>query len=342
MISKKSIKYRYALNLEDAIVDIRAVERMSEHTYKCISCGGDMIPVIGEKRRRHFRHKVVTESCSLETYLHKCSKYLFRDVYQNCLTEGIPFEIQFYRPRICKCCTNIEPCAMQNVLFNADITKHFKYVDLESKDGQFIPDLLLSSDASQKVYVEIAVKHFSSSSKLSSENKIIEIKIENEDDLSLIRSCRMSENDSRIEFINFERKAIVGNYSSECQKIVPLFILNPNGSSTTKIVKWYEYEKMIQEEKSYCKVIDHKSAGIYKRELEKAHLEGLKIRNCFLCRYHGKPTARQREETDNSIFCKFLKSLFTSNEAVKCKFYRADQSVFRYHKKAEHRNIHVM
>ncbi|MBC8470839.1 MAG: hypothetical protein H8D56_15310 [Planctomycetes bacterium] len=319
--------------MEDAIVDIGAVERLSENAYWCISCGGDMIPVIGEKRRRHFRHKVVTESCSLETYLHKSSKYLFLKVYKDCLTEGIPYEIQFYRPKICKRCTTIDPCTMQHVLFNADITKHFKHVYLESKDGQFIPDLLLSSDASQKIYVEIAVKHFSSSSKLSSENKIIEIKIENEDDLSLIRACRLSEDDGRIEFINFERKAIIKDYSSECNKTVPLFILNPNGSSTIKMVSWFDYEKLIKNEKSYYKVLDRKNPSTYKRELEKAHLKGLKIHNCFLCRYHGKPTARQHEETGNSIFCKFLKSLFTSNEAVKCKYYRADQSVFRNYKK---------
>lgn len=332
MIGKKSIKYRYALNLEDAIVDIGTVERLSEHSYKCISCGGDMIPVIGEKRRRHFRHKVVIESCSLETYLHKSGKYLFLEVYKDCLAEGKPYEIQFYRPRICNRCTTIAHCTMQSVLFNADITKYFKHVYLESADGQFIPDLLLSSDASQKIYVEVAVKHLSSFGKRSSGNKIIEIKIENEDDLSLIRACRLSEDDKRIEFVNFERKTVDGNYSSECQKTVSLFILNPNGSSTTKKVKWFDYEKLIQEEKSYYKVLDHKNADTYRREIEKAHLEGLKIRNCFLCRYHGKPTASQREETDKPIFCKFLKSLFSSNEAVKCKYYRVDQSVFRYYK----------
>ena len=234
-------------------------------------------------------------------------------------------------PRKCNHCEQVI-CEMLPELFSYDLTKKFKDIRLEKHDGVFIPDLLLSTESGEKLYVEIAVTHSSSQEKISSGAKIIELKIESEEDLAVIDSCCLSEENVIVEFINFDRKEIKGDYSSECRNGVSVFILNTNGAARIKGVCWHEYEELLKDKGPYYKLVEFKGSVsvTYRRELEQAYLDGLKICNCFLCRYHGKPTLRQREETGKSIFCKFLKKLYYSNDAVNCKYYKPDKSRFSH------------
>lgn len=59
-------------------------------------------------------------------------------------------------------------------------------------------------------------------------------------------------------------------------------------------------------------------------EVEQAFLEGAKIKNCYLCRYHAVSSRFQREIDGNPIFCKFLKKSVASNYAADCEFYKPD------------------
>lgn len=330
---KQIIKYRYALNPERRIIDIESVNQQEKEEYKCISCDKELVSVIGEKRKRHFRHKVLTESCSLETYLHKMGKHLFCETYRDCRENKRAYEIQYNRPCLCTVCKERPPCEMQAELATDDLTKYFTKIDLEKTDNGVIPDLILRSDSGEKMYIEIAVTHLSTEDKKALGTRLIEIKIENEDDLSLISSCKLSENDERVEFINFRRKPIEGDFSSRCYTNVILFILNIDGSSIVKTMTWYKYKAILQDKGPVYRLMNRDTLDTYIQELEKAYHDGLVVRNCFLCRYHAKAKGYQKKhEDDGPIFCKFQRSVHHSNDAVKCKYYKPDPYVFRFYK----------
>ena len=55
--------------------------------------------------------------------------------------------------------------------------------------------------------------------------------------------------------------------------------------------------------------------------VRESHFNGIEIKNCFLCRYHGL------DGLENSIFCKYLKKSTSSNEAIECKFYKTFSNI---------------
>jgi len=201
---------------------------------------------------------------------------------------------------------------------------------LEKSDGAFIPDLLLLTEAGERLYVEIVVTHSASRHKASSGIRLIEIQIQTEEDLSLIRSRRLDD-DTRVSILNCAPKPIEGDFYSECTQDVAVFMLNPNGSATVKEMKWFEYEHAGKEQASHRVIVGSRSSSErFRAELELAYLNGHTVRNCFLCRYHAKPTRYQRGESEKPIFCKLYKSLRFSNDAVRCSSYRADPAVFQF------------
>jgi len=51
----------------------------------------------------------------------------------------------------------------------------------------------------------------------------------------------------------------------------------------------------------------------------------LKVRNCFICRYHAENNSWIYEDTTGvPIFCKFLKTKCNSNQAVTCKYFKLE------------------
>ena len=64
---------------------------------------------------------------------------------------------------------------------------------------------------------------------------------------------------------------------------------------------------------------------VYFKMLIKAFNEKRKIKNCYLCRYHG---LNFFDYDETPIFCKFLKKSCNSNEAATCQYYRPDPKVF--------------
>jgi hypothetical protein len=258
-------------------------------------------------------------------------KQLFYDVYSSCLRDGIDnFPIMLECPRVCDHCVTKGPCALPPRSRSFCLTQFFKKIYLERPDGDFVPDLLLLAESGEKLYVEIVVTHCASRYKISSGIRLIEIRIETEEDLSLIRSGKLY-GDTRVSILNFDPKPIKGDFHTECAQDVAVFILNLNGSAVIKDMTWFEYEHASKGQWSFHVIVGPRSSGDrFRAELEVAYLDGYNVRNCFLCRYHAKPTPRQRGESEKPIFCKLHRSLRFSNDAVKCSRYRADREVFEF------------
>jgi hypothetical protein len=211
-----------------------------------------------------------------------------------------------------------------------DLTKHFQSIEIEKAYSGFIPDILLSDHEGLEVlFVEIAVSHKCEESKIKFGKRIIEIEITNEEDVAQILSGRIEENSPNIETYNFVKKEQAGDIcTGQCHRRVGLFViyeskksilleLPPNEALTKcrhRKIQYFEFLGFSSEEYGIQK-------NTFKEKVREAHFSNKPIKNCYLCRYHGA------EGWDDAIFCKFKKESVGSNDAVRCKYYRAFKSL---------------
>ena len=336
------IKYRYAYNSINQIIDVNKLLKQKEtysNIFRCLGCDEILTPVLGEKRRKHFRHKVDL-NCSPETYLHKLAKGRFYEIYNECLLNNKSFLIVLNQNRICNHLSfdfNYY-CNLGNKLKTFDLTKYFRQIRMEQREDSFIPDLLLVSDKEEKLFIEIAVTHQSSIAKISSDYRIIEIDVQEESDISIIENKKISQ-DIGARFYNFKDSVVKNFCKGNChQKLKPYsfcnieykyFVIFSNSKSAILTITMDEIDRLHKNKiiKYGEFVISYNPNMILSNEYIKLVIESFvndrKLKNCFLCRYHGKSY-----NYDYSIYCKFLKKNCNSNEAANCEYYRPDTKVF--------------
>ena len=335
------IKYKFAYNSQNKIIDVQALSKADKtDNFRCLSCEHELVAVLGEKRVKHFRHKVITEiDCSPETYLHKLAKIKFYETYQNCLSNNKPFNIKFVTFPVCNFYQKdfLIRCHFSGQEKEFDLTKYFKKISRERKEDTFIPDILLEADNQEKLFFEVVVTHRASDEKVKSKYRIIEFIIKSEDDIKIIESCLLEQSET-IKFINFKRMQIGDYCQGQCsQGIVPfaqtpllynIFVVYKNGKSalskqTLEEIELVQFKILYIE---YIVITENTDKGhLYRNKVVESYQKGLKIQNCFLCRYHAFNQSWSREGT---IFCKFLKESGSSNMATDCQYFRADSQVF--------------
>jgi hypothetical protein len=340
MKSITGIKYKYARNSENRIVYIEDLERtddIKQEVFTCISCGNLLIPKLGKIRQKHFAHKYV-QNCSEETYLHRLAKLVFAQEYQSCLDRKEPFYIELEIGRRCNAYEKYfgKVCCLESIYKTFDLTKRYVKLDVEKKDGDFVPDILISNKlGTKKIFIEIAVTHQITQKKVQSKLEIIEIRIKNEEDILSLRQRIIRQEDPKIKLVNFEIKPEQGNICNgqNCAEKIGLFQVYKNGKS---ILTWQSLPKtyfLIERRKhSFLdyKVIssdkEYARNDEYKKNVIDAYNAKIAIKNCFLCRYHGDNWSYYDE--DLPIFCKFLKIKCNSNHASACQYYRPDPKCF--------------
>lgn len=345
MRSSASIKYKYAFDSKQQIVDVRELQRSEEtrnEVFTCISCENILIPRLGEIKRKHFAHKH-TQNCSEETYLHKLAKLTFEREYCLALANNEPFYIELKIDRRCIACKDAlgKVCYLESVDKLFDLTKRYKKISLEVKNDEFIPDILLSDLTEEKnLFVEIAVTHEITCKKVESKIPIIEISIQNEDDILLIKERIITQKDSRIRLVNLniqpEERSICKE--SECPERIGVFVVYSNGKSILSWERLPKAKSLINSHMNgnilYCKLIGlgkiWSSSDEYKRNLIEAYNNRIDVKNCFLCRYHGENRSYYDDNDDEAkpIFCKFLKIKCKSNYASECQYYKPDERAF--------------
>lgn len=332
-------QYRFAFNAAEELIDAYELqpERDSgEKSYTCLGCGEALIAKVkGEKKEKHFAHKAHA-LCSEETYLHRLAKHVFYRTYLDCIATQQPFTITLSHPRLCEKYATLmgHACSLGHSTKQHDLTRYFDRIDLEKRDGSFIPDLKIyrSGNKEQKIYVEIAVTHFLSQEKQQSDHKIIEIPIEIEEDIVKITGRNLTEN--MASFINFDRNpAPVVDAECVCarKEYLCLFIYKSHKSYLERA----PLEELVRKHtKSSEKVVysrllevdgnEHYSSAdgdgfYYVRMVEEAAKRGFPVRNCFVCQYSGE---NYDSLSGKPIFCKFHKMTCHSNHAVDCQIYR--------------------
>jgi hypothetical protein len=340
MKSTTEIKYKYACDSKNQVVyigDLEKTDAIKQEVFTCISCENLLIPKLGKIRQKHFAHKYV-QNCSGETYLHRLAKLVFVQEYQSCLDRKEPFYIELAIERECNAYEKHfgKLCRLESLDKKFDLTKRYVKIDLEKKDGDFIPDILLSNESgTKKIFVEIAVAHRITDKKAQSLVEIIEIRIKNEEDILWIRQRSIRQRDPKIKLVNFEIKPEQGNLCNgrNCPENMGLFQVYQNGKS---ILTWQSLPKtysLLERRESnflYYKVVssdkEYARSDEYIKNVIDAYNGKIAIRNCFLCRYHGDNWSYYDE--DRPIFCKFLKIKCNSNQASACQYYRPDSKYF--------------
>lgn len=243
-----NIKYHFALEGNDVVPIEKVIkEERHLHTYKCVGCGAEMTAKMGNKNAWHFAHKGNDENCSSETYLHKLAKRLIREKFES----SEPLKIRYSRYGNCsgfsKCpfCDDFYCKASKDSDYN--LKDYYDVCQEEAPIKGYIADLMLSSTEHPEwdpVLIEIHVSHKSTEDKLKSGLKIIEIKLNSEEDIiSLLREEYITENygphhylersvKRRISFYGFDKDP--GAIGERC---IPRFILYSSGKSR---ISWNE------------------------------------------------------------------------------------------------------
>ena len=164
------VQYLYAVTEDKQIVS--AID-LAGHTitekYTCISCENELTAKVnGKKLAPHFAHKIQIE-CNGETYLHKLAKLTFYNTYIKCINDGKPYTIELKQTKECRKYKSLlfKNCNLGEFEKKHNLINYYSNIVMEKRDGEFIPDLLLSSNKNpkDKIYIEIAVTHFLSEKK---------------------------------------------------------------------------------------------------------------------------------------------------------------------------------
>jgi len=150
-----------------------------------------MEPALGNTNAHHFRHKHSRDvECSRETYLHEAAKHAVAEAFGDAVAAGNPFLMSRERPKVCRRheVEFIRKCTLTPMREDFDLTRHLAVAHVEKGIGGFVADVLLeSSDGSTQLLVEIEVTHSCEPQKIASGLKIIETKVESEEDIAGLR-----------------------------------------------------------------------------------------------------------------------------------------------------------
>lgn len=229
---------RFARDYAGNIVDIYNIDNffVKEHgndSFKCLECNKPMRSRRGKKNLWHFSHIEGEKTiCSNESYLHKLGIAKFIEAYKARIERNSPFHLEIAQGETCSYLEcpygRTNPCCQVKGYKILSLFHDFRNIEREVKDGDFIPDILLTANDGRKIYVEIVVKHFAEPRKIASGIPIIEIELKSEDDISLFSEDILSQRNENINMFNFDQYMVKVNYGCEkrLQTAKDLFIQN--------------------------------------------------------------------------------------------------------------------
>lgn len=323
------IQYRYALDEHDQPVDVLGLERTTigfGRVFKCVGCGGELIPKLGDIKAKHFSHKSLTSSCAYETYLHQLSKKTFYSEYRKCLENSEPFYLARDVNVLCDHFENSYGYTCNRIVEQSyDLTKYFDRIALEKHHNGFVADVLLQSSKSGEVlFVEFAVSHKCEEEKLKSGIRIIEYSVDDEAHLEAVKAHKFSDGNGRLSLHNFKVQSEKKSFcAGNCPAKVNVFVVYKSMKSILlELTPQIDVKKQIKGKVGHLVVLGKATRvkddqiSLYRQQVRDVHFNGVSIKNCFLCRYHGG------DGVVNAVFCKVEKRSVGSNQAVECGTYQ--------------------
>lgn len=343
------VKYHYALDEHNRLVHINDVDRdnRNSHIFHCLNCGAEMVPRMGDVRAWHFSHSAGEEHCGTETYLHKLAKRLIRMEFEN----KPSFNIRYCRDVVCSDVSTC-PFAKPEWCHSAepetfDLKQYYDTCKEEQEINGYIADLMLTSSEYPKrepVLIEIQVTHKSTESKRTSGLKIIEIKIESEDDIRNLISGTLEE--SRDDYLGRRNAGPVKFYGFKDKSV------NPRPLENRSIQRFYLFRSgkafvTNMDEFKSCRDVWTKDndKAIFEASIDSDYLgkpspydfgymaarqNGIQVRTCQFCKYHKN--GYEVGFGMQPIFCCLYKKYGTPENpepqyAGECEYYREDRNV---------------
>jgi hypothetical protein len=253
-------------------------------------------------------------------------KMVFKSAYEKCLQQNRPYVIQLPRKIYCQACGNDRRCECSTDWVSHNLVEYFDIIKEETRDGQFIPDLLLANSKGEKVYIEIAVTHYSSERKIDSGTRIIEIALEQEEDLELIRKCHLRADDEKAKLINFSQPDPIQKslLPEQCLVKTSCFHICTSGAAKFKNLTVLEHQNLVDEQKEYIIEVDKDfTPASFMNFLQQALSSGYHhIKDCCFCDNRYRKPARLNEHHQPFMFCSLKKTGVSSDTALECLYYK--------------------
>lgn len=324
------------------LVNIQSAANNRGKKFYCPYCKQEMITKCGAKRRWHFAHKVLSDRCTYDKYLHSLAEILIENWYNGETKIILEYNIQKKcgRYRVCPWDKDSDCSTSETKPYN--LKAHFKRCEKEvryhsEKNGDdFVADLYLQHDTSGiPIFIEVYVTHKCEEKKIKSGIRIIEIKIKSEEDiLRLIQGNTISENLEMTEYYNFKPKEEAGrNFPHRLRK----FVVFSSGKAYINEKSWNcdnfntkhdgVYEITFNAEDFYHDSNFYAVGGLYPIAIAKAKCDGAIEAHCLLCKYHS-------HHTYEGNICNLYKKFQTAkacrdNDANSCQYYRLDENFYR-------------
>ena len=297
-----------------------------------------MTPHMGKVRRWHFVHKNAV-SCSYESYLHKLAKTKMREAFLS----SKHFFLSYKAKAICSCeCPFVDsPKCEGEKQVEFDLRKFYDTCEIEASFHQYKADLLLTSSTNPKrppVLIEIMVTHKCTDDKINDGVRIIEIPINSEEQIdSIINSCKITATrDNQFNYIHSNKRSITLYNFNKVESYDPICSINELAcyfSRKNTIVFWLNQQGQFCSFDCHCYEVSQKLppnvhyfitqiATPFKEIFQEFSKRGVKIRNCFLCKFSKQDTLGDR-------LCVLYKKYNLPRKpspycAVSCPHYRED------------------
>lgn len=293
----------YALNHEGVLVHIDSVPKGNNCGCICPACKKPLqAKNAGKLRKHHFAHQIGVDCpTAFETVLHLLAKERIQKAFYAQTAFNIEFEYRYHCKKEKSCvyvrydnCETAERRRFNLKEYYDTCEQETAYDNINRRS-----DLKIWSTVHpdrKPIYIEIFVTHQSDESKLHSGNKIIEIKIENEQDIDEIVQngfvekprdmTTLSENVAvtKTHFFGFKKE-------DYCNKMLnqPIdfcrYVLYPSGKFRCYQDTCLCNELCRTEPRAQCELCFHTIDSFNVRELAKwMGYQRYGIKNCLLCR----------------------------------------------------------
>jgi len=200
-----SITWQRALSDDGSLKNISEVTDAYRkvHRFTCFGCNKELFAVLSERYERHFRHSPGC-ICNPETCLHQTGKKMFVDLFELAKKTNKRLLVDVLQTKICvnpNCPLGKDHCIENEGEYKEfEISPHFNHYEVEKYDPDtgLTPDILLTNENGEKVYIEIYVSNPVSLKKNESKIPIVEINLSEEADLKCLQP-ELKDSDIKID-----------------------------------------------------------------------------------------------------------------------------------------------
>lgn len=334
----------FALDERGHIINIHDVKDRSQH-FRCPYCKHEMITKMGEIRDWHFAHKHNTYDCDYNHYLHSMAEYIIYEKLSSATKIPLIVKAKEKCEHYDSCPIKSEGyCSKYKFLPTIDIAHWIDNWCLEkmfTKDGhEFRADIYghNKNNEDNPIFIEIYVTHQCEEEKVNSGIKIIEFKIDSEEDIIDIISHPIREG-GNTKFYNFKPKDIKSSWKNFSLSL-KRFTLFESGKAHLDDISCHQFNNrrgvfeltlpMQPEEEDIPVIVNGQFwssvTALFSLGYMLANQRFPIARHCQICRWHASVSMTLEQ------ICKLYKRCHTQkyckdNDPITCPYFQVDYNL---------------